>query len=205
MTRILNSMTLLYAIMLYPAWPIAYGFVDEGAYYPQLMFDSGLWGIYFLVITIAVTPTLLIINRIGYGASIGRWLLKRRRHFGLATGIYAGLHMMHYLLEADGIETILDETLELKFATAWIAMIIMILLSVTSNNASIRKMGRKWKRLHNWVYPAAAFTFLHWYLFDWNTARVMFWLGIFCAIKLGHSLIKLIPRRGQSPARKPAS
>ena len=199
MSRLLNSMTLLYAIMLYPAWPIAYGFVDEGAYYPQLMFDSGLWGIYFLIITIAVTPMLLIINRIGYGAPIGRWLLKRRRHFGLATAIYAGLHMMHYLLEADSLGAVLDDTVDFKITMGWLAMIIMILLSVTSNNASIRKMGRKWKTLHNWVYPAAAFTFLHWYLFDWNTERVMLWVGIFCTIKLGHGLIKRTPRRAAPP------
>lgn len=92
MTRIFNSITFLYAIMLIPVWPIACGFFDESAYYPQLMYDSGLWSVYFLIITIAVSPTLLLINRIGIGAPLGRWQLKRRRHFGLAVAIYAGLH-----------------------------------------------------------------------------------------------------------------
>jgi len=200
MTRILNSITLLYAIMLIPAWPLAYGFVDEGAYYPQLMFDSGLWAVYFLIITVAVSPMLLIINRVGYGAPIGRWLLKRRRHFGLATAIYATLHLLHYLLDADDLATILTETVEFKITVGWLAFLIMAALAVTSNNTSIRKMGRSWKTLHNWIYPAAGLTFLHWYLFDWYTARVMFWVGVFCAVKIAHGLIKRIPRRAHTTA-----
>lgn len=194
MSRILNSITLLYGVMLYPAIPLIWGFFDPGGYYPQLMFDSGMWGIYFLIITIAVTPTLLLINRIGIAKPVGRWLLKRRRHFGLATAIYAGIHMLHYLLDADDLATILAEMLEFKISIGWVAMIIMILLAATSNAASIRKLGRRWKTLHNWIYPAAALTFLHWYLFDWFTSRVLFWVGVFCAVKLAHGLIKLIPR-----------
>ena len=195
MTRILHSITLLYALMLIPAWPLIIGLFDDAGYYPQLMYDSGLWAVYFLIITIAVSPMLLLINRIGVGTAFGRWLLKRRRHFGLATAIYASLHLGHYLAEADDVPTILAEMLAFKISVGWIAFLIMAVLAVTSNNTAIRKLGRRWKTLHNWIYPAAALTFLHWYLFDWYTARVMFWVGVFCAVKVGHRLVTFIPRQ----------
>lgn len=199
MTRLLISLPLLYAVMLIPAWPLVTAFFDEAAYFPQLMYDSGLWAVYFLIITVAVSPTLLIINRIGQGAVIGRWLLKRRRHFGLASAIYAGLHVVHYLLYSDDLATILAETVELKYALGWLAFVIMLALAVTSNNRSVKAMGRRWKTLHWWIYPAAALTYLHWYLFDWYTARVLFWAGVFCGVKLLHRIIRSIPRRAHSP------
>lgn len=205
MIRILNSLPLLYAVMLIPAWPLFIAFFDDTAYFPQLMYGSGLWAVYFLIFTVAVSPSLLIINRIGYGAPVGRWLLKRRRHLGLASAIYAGLHVVHYLLYSDDLATILAETLELKYALGWLAFVIMVALAVTSNNWSVKNMGRRWKALHLLIYPAAALTYLHWYLFDWFTARVMFWVAIFCGVKLAHRLIKLIPRRAGSPGQTRAS
>lgn len=113
--------------------------------------------------------------------------------------------LMHCLLYADDLATILAEALELKITLGWMAFLIMVALAGTSNAAAIRAMGRKWKALHNWIYPEAAMTFLHWFLFDWYTARVIFWVAIFCGVKLAHSLIKLIPRRERSPVQTPAS
>ena len=41
---------------------------------------------------------------------------------------------------------------------------IFLALAITSNNGSVRKLGKKWKSLHRLVYVAAALVFAHWIL-----------------------------------------
>jgi sulfoxide reductase heme-binding subunit YedZ len=48
--------------------------------------------------------------------------------------------------------------------TGWIAFLVFIALAVTSNDASVRALGRTWRRLHKAVYAAAVLTYLHWVL-----------------------------------------
>jgi len=35
------------------------------------------------------------------------------------------------------------------------------MLAVTSNRFSVRKLGKKWKKLHNWVYLLAVLAVVH--------------------------------------------
>lgn len=73
--------------------------------------------------------------------------------------------------------------------TGWIAMFIFVALAVTSNNASVRALGKRWKSLHKLVYVAAILTFLHWILtaFDPLTGY------IHAAILLGIQALRLVP------------
>ncbi len=184
MIRFLNSIPVLYLVMLWPSGSVLYGLYDQDWYYPQMMYDSGVWSIRFLILTIAVSPVLTVINRIGHGQALGRWLLPRRRHFGLASAIYAGLHLLHYVLEVWSLETVLFDVWYLEYTVAWIAVLILLGLAATSNRWSLRRLGRRWKSLHMLIYPAAALSFWHWYLFDYYVARVLFWVVVFCTPKI---------------------
>ncbi|MEP5732532.1 MAG: ferric reductase-like transmembrane domain-containing protein [Sulfitobacter sp.] len=196
MFRDLNSLILFYAVLLWPGRYVVMGLFDDNWYYAQMMYDSGVWSVRLLLMTIAVTPVLMLINRIGRGAGIGRWLLRRRRHLGLISFVYAALHLIHYVLEVAVLSEILSEVTDLEFAVGWLAFLVFAVLALTSNNRSVRKMGRRWKRLHYWIYPAIALSFLHWYLFDLFTARVMFWLALFVAVKLVHGALRGARRIG---------
>lgn len=196
MLRVLNSLPLLYALMLWPGRYAIWDLYDGGWYYPQLMYDTGIWSIRLLVLTVSVSPMLVLINRVGRGKVLGRWLLQRRRHFGLASFIYAALHFIHYLIETDSLSFALTQSVWLEFAVGWIAFLIFAALAATSNNWSVRRLGRKWKSLHNLLYPAAALSFWHWYLFDSFTERVLFWLSLFIGIKLIHVAVRWVPREG---------
>ncbi|MDA8585305.1 ferric reductase-like transmembrane domain-containing protein [Rhodobacteraceae bacterium] len=192
--RLLNSLPVLYLIMLWPGRFAVQGLFEEW-YYPQMMYDTGVWSVRLLMVTIAVSPTLVLINRLGRGRAFGKWLLQRRRHFGLGSFIYAALHLVHYVLEtADLTEMAIEFTL-LEYLTGWLAFVIFAALALTSNNWAARLLGPNWKRLHYWVYPAAALTFWHWYLLDFLTERVLFWIAIFIGIKAIHTLIKRLPRK----------
>ena len=176
--------------MLSPGYLVFWGLFDDYWYYAQMMYQSGLYSIQLLIITVAVTPALMLISWIGYGKALGRWLLIRRKHFGLGSFVYAVAHLLHYVLHEDTWKGILTDVSKLEFTTGWIALLIFAALAATSNRWSSRRLGANWKKLHLWIYPASAAVYLHWYLFDQYTARVMFWLGIFAAVKLAHILMR---------------
>jgi sulfoxide reductase heme-binding subunit YedZ len=41
-------------------------------------------------------------------------------------------------------------------------MAIFVPLAVTSNDVSVRRLKRTWKKLHRWIYLVALLTFIHW-------------------------------------------
>ena len=180
LARTVNSLPMLYLFMMLPGWSVLYGLYDLEWYYPQMMYESGVWSIRFLIITVSVSPLLALINWVGRGKALGRWLLRRRRHFGLASAIYAGLHLLHYVLELWSLEDILFDLPYLEFVVGWLAVVLLAALAATSNGWSVRRLGRRWKYLHYGIYPAAALSFWHWYLFDYYVGRVVFWTALFC-------------------------
>ena len=204
MLKLLNSLPLFYLIALIPGRYAIWGLFDDNWYYVQMMYESGVWSIRFLLITIAITPVLFLLSRLGRGKKLGRWLLQRRRHFGLVSFVYAVIHLAHYTLETANLEDMWLDAFGIDFATGWLAFIVFALLAVTSNNASVRRLGRAWKSLHFWIYPAIALTFVHWYLFDRFTERVLFWLALFVGVKLLHGLLKSLRRAHVSSEKNPS-
>jgi len=180
MTRILYSIPLLYLVMLLPGRLSISDLFHGTWYYPQMMLESGLLSVWYLILTLSVSPVLSLI---------------RRKHFGLLSFLFAAVHLLHYIRYTYDVQIIWIEFFELEFTVGWIAFALFLALAVTSNRASTRVLGRSWKRLHTLIYPAAALTYLHWYLFDHFTARVLFWLAVPVAIKLAHGAIVMLRNR----------
>jgi sulfoxide reductase heme-binding subunit YedZ len=110
-----------------------------------------------LLVTLAISP----IRDITGWAPIA--LIRRR--VGLAAFFYAALHLLAYFwLDRDwslpGL--IEDVTLRTYIMLGMAALTLMIPLAITSNNTSIRKLGRKtWDRLHWLIYPLAILAIAH--------------------------------------------
>ncbi|QFS44059.1 ferric reductase-like transmembrane domain-containing protein [Nostoc sphaeroides] len=93
---------------------------------------------------------------------IPQWLLKRRRTIGLIAFFLALGHgfLMVQKRNFDFLDT----------KTYWIyiqgvsTFIIFTLLSITSNNWSVRKLKKNWKQLHKLTYPAMVI--LIWHIWD---------------------------------------
>lgn len=88
-----------------------------------------------------------------------------RRRVGLAAFFYALLHLLAYFWldrEWSIPGLIEDVTLRTYIMLGMAALALMIPLAVTSNNASIKKLGRKvWNRIHWLVFPAAILAIGH--------------------------------------------
>jgi methionine sulfoxide reductase heme-binding subunit len=116
----------------------------------------GTWAFYFLLITLSVSP-LKKIARQG-------WLMPHRRMLGLFTLFYALLHMVSYfvfILALDfssfGAELIKRPYILLTIP----AIILLIILGITSTKAMMRKLGKNWLKLHRSIYLVALLAWMH--------------------------------------------
>ena len=145
------------------AGPIAirsWEYLDGTLFYGEYVHWTGDWAARLLLVTLAATPLRLTFP----SASWSRWLLMRRRDFGVATFAYSLAHVIAYLAYKSDTARIIAELADTGMWTGWIAFLVLVPLAITSNNLSVRKLGKRWKRLHRAVYAAALLTFLHWVL-----------------------------------------
>jgi sulfoxide reductase heme-binding subunit YedZ len=127
---------------------------DPVAYIHHFLGDTA---IRILLVTLAISP----IRDITGWAPIA--LIRRR--VGLAAFFYAALHMLAYLwLDKDWSLAALWEDMVIRtyIMLGMAALVLMIPLAITSNNAMIRRIGRQtWDRLHWLIYPLAILAVAH--------------------------------------------
>jgi methionine sulfoxide reductase heme-binding subunit len=177
--RALDSYVLLAALLAIPwAW-LAFGYLTGRLFYGEMVHASGDWAIWWLMAALAVTPLHRLFPRQAWTA----WLLPRRRYLGVAVFAYAALHAAIYVLRLGDLPRILAEALEAGLLTGWLAFAIFVPLALTSNDASMRKLGRAWKRLHRAVYAAAVLSFAHWILVAFDPTAAYLHLAVLGAIQ----------------------
>lgn len=189
------ELPLLYALMLWPARHLISDLFVQEWLYAQMMHDSGVIAVQVLALSLAVTPVTLLLGRVPPLRGLGRWLLRRRRDFGLVSFIYAALHALHYIRERGDLDTILAELTLFDIALGWAAFVIFLSLAVTSNKTSKRWLGRRWKMLHRMTYLGAALSLWHWLLFDFFTDEALNWLAVLLGLKTAHAGLRLYRAR----------
>lgn len=159
--------------------------------------NTGDWTLYFLCITLAITP----LRRIsGYG-----WLIKLRRMAGLFSFFYAALHFMTFLWFDhffDVQEMFKDVAKRPFILVGFIAFLLLIPLAVTSTNAMVRRLGgKRWQWLHRIIYVIAPLGILHfwWMKAGKNDFEQPILFGLLVAALL---LMRLYWRMAPSRARK---
>ena len=165
---ILNSPYFIWILLSLPALGLIADLFEPARRYGALMHHSGEYSARFLVLSLIITPLMLLSGGKGWA----RWLLRRRRYFGVAAFGYAMLHTIFYLRQ-ESLAGALAEWADIGILTGWLAFVIFVPLAMTSNNPSVRALGPRWKQLQRWVYGAAVFTFLHWgFVAEWGPAIV---------------------------------
>lgn len=182
MKAVLNSRPLLWLLLALPGLWIFYRWATVPAAYGfgHAIGDSGDWAAWLLMLTLAVTPARLLFPRRGWTT----WLLRRRRDLGVASFAYAAGHTVIYLADKASLAVIQADLGLADILVGWLALALFVPLAATSNNMSTRKLGRRWKRLHRLVYPAAILAFLHWVLASFDPTTAYIHIAILCAIEL---------------------
>lgn len=121
-----------------------------------LIHGTGDWTLRLLLITLAVTPLRL--------ATGWAWPVRFRRMLGLFAFFYAALHLTVYLWLDQSFDwpAILRDIAKRPYITVgFAAFLLLIPLAVTSTRGWIRRLGRRWKRLHQAVYAIAILGVIH--------------------------------------------
>lgn len=144
----------------------------------------GDWALRFLCVTLAITPI----------QKVTKWkgMSEYRQMFGLFAFFYATLHFLGYVfLDQAGewqlIVTDIQESPYIWFGL--IAYLIIVALALTSPNVIKKRMGKNWKKLHRFIYYAAAAAVIHYFWqLKGNLLQPLFYLTLI-ALLLGFRLL----------------
>jgi len=117
---------------------------------------TGDWTLYFLCLTLAVTPLRRVT---GLNA-----LIRFRRMLGLFTFFYASLHFLTFIWfdHFFDLAEMMRDVLKRPFiAMGFSAFVLLVPLALTSNDLMLRKLGRRWSVLHRLIYLIAILALLH--------------------------------------------
>jgi sulfoxide reductase heme-binding subunit YedZ len=117
---------------------------------------TGDWTLYFLCLTLAVTPL-----RRFTGVND---LIRFRRMLGLFTFFYASLHFLAFIWfdHFFDVTEMMRDVLKRPFiAMGFSAFVLLVPLAMTSHDFMLRKLGRRWSMLHRLIYPIAILAMLH--------------------------------------------
>lgn len=148
----------VYIIGFIPAiWSFYLGATNQLGADPVKSFEQtlGLWALRFLILTLAISPLRDI---------LGLNFIRYRRALGLLSFYYALMHLAAYLLLdlAMDFSTFWDDVIKRPFIMfGMVALGLLVPLALTSNNFSIRQMGRKWIWLHRLIYGVTVLVLLH--------------------------------------------
>ena len=147
--------------------------------------EMGELGLKLLIASLLVTP----LRRFA-----GINLLRFRRALGLIAFIYIALHLLVWLvLDVQIPSQIIADILKRPYVTVGMAgFALLVPLALTSNNWSIRKLGRRWQKLHKLVYPAILLGAVHFVMLvkGWQVEPLVY-LGL-CILLVG---LRYLPRR----------
>ena len=121
--------------------------------------STGFWSLTILLALLCLTPIRQIfkLNK----------QIRLRRMLGLFVFFYAFLHVLTYLwldYDFNYDEIAKDVIKHPRILVGFIAFILLIPLAATSNNASIKRLGASWLKLHSLVYLVAILAVTHFWM-----------------------------------------
>ena len=118
--------------------------------------NTGDWTLYLLCITLSITPLRRLTG--------WTWLIALRRMMGLFTFFYASLHFLAFLWfdHFFDVQAMLLDVVKRPFIAMGFATFLLLLpLAITSTNSMMRKLGKRWKTLHQLIYLIIIMGLLH--------------------------------------------
>jgi sulfoxide reductase heme-binding subunit YedZ len=168
----------------------------RGEWIKTVTHQTGRWGLGFIAATLAVTPLRRITG----------WNLVApyRRTLGLVGFSYIVVHFLIYLVldQFFDIGTIAKDVGKRPYITlGFTGFVLMVPLAVTSTKGWIRRLGRRWTRLHALIYVTALVGVVH---FTWAVKKDLAAPTFFAAVIGGLLVLRLVPVAWLRPWRNRA-
>ena len=192
MKRILLIKRLLFLAALVPAlWLAVRAYnLDLTANPVDYITDyTGDWTIACLIVSLGITPLRRLTG----------WneVIKVRRMVGLFAFFYGTLHLLTWVVldKFFDFAWMYEDVLERPFITiGMLTWSILFVLALTSNQYSIRRLGRRWQKLHRLAYVAGICAVIHfWWLVKADITLPRRWavvLGFFFSVRVWWMLRK---------------
>jgi len=114
------------------------------------------------------------------------------------------MHFLFYLLVDQGLDwrLLLEDIAKRPYITAgFTAFMLLIPLAATSTKGAMRRMGRRWQRLHRLIYPAAILGCTHfWWQVKADIREPLIYALVLAAL-LGWRWYRHRARKNQQAAR----
>jgi methionine sulfoxide reductase heme-binding subunit len=129
----------------------------------RLLHACGITALNLLLVTLLVTPARMLTG----------WshLLRLRRMLGLFAAFYALAHFLVYAWLDQGLDlrAVGADIIKRPYITVgMLALLLLVPLAVTSTNRMMRRLGRRWQKLHRLVYLIALLGVWH---FWWQVKK----------------------------------
>jgi methionine sulfoxide reductase heme-binding subunit len=158
---------------------------------------TGLSTLTILMITLAVTPVRRLTG----------WneVIRLRRMIGLFAFFYVCLHAVVYFVLDQSLSAALiweDTQKHPRIFVGLAAFLLLIPLAVTSTDKMVRRLGKRWGKLHAAVYVAAALGVLHFlWVVKWDVRVPVMYAWVF----VGLMAARVLHRRRQLRVARTAS
>lgn len=132
---------------------------DLGADPAKYIVDyMGSWALNMLWLTLAITPLRHLFGWV--------WVIKFRRMIGLYALLYVVMHILSFATFLVGwrIDLLLRELTERPYIiVGFIAFLLLLPLGITSTKKMMRRLGSRWKTMHQLIYPISLLVMLHFF------------------------------------------
>jgi methionine sulfoxide reductase heme-binding subunit len=192
MRTILNSWLTIWGLLALPGAAMLFGWLRGAAEAGELLHPSGETSARLMIVAMAIAPLMALIGPRGWL----RWMLSRRRWFGVAAFGYAMLHTIFYIADMGNLDDMLAEIAAPGIWTAWAAMLFMTIVAIASNDTAMRVLRTAWKPVQRLAWPAAVLTLAHWILVHNNATAALVHFVPLAAIVAARAF-RLSPRSTQ--------
>lgn len=121
-----------------------------------LVHSTGEYGLWLLMLVMLARPLARFAGR--------RELMLVRRALGVACFVYASLHLLLYIATYLGfsLQGLAEDLYKRPYIIVGsLAFLAALVMAVTSNNYSVRKLGRRWGKIHRSIYGMAVLVCTH--------------------------------------------
>ncbi len=156
--------------------------------------EFGQTALNFIMLTLMVTPLRQL-------AGLPH-LLRLRRMLGLFAFFYVALHFTVYLvldLDLDWHMVGADIIKRPYITVGFTALVLLLPLALTSTRRMMRRLGKRWTRLHRLVYVIAILAVWHYYWQEKIDVREPLLYAGILALLLGYRVVRALRRRSPRP------
>ena len=166
----------------------------------KLTHVTGLTALTLLLLTLSITPLRRITG----------WnpIIKLRRPMGLFAFFYALAHFSIWFVfdMVFDVTFMIADVIERKYITVGMtALLILIPLAVTSTTGWIRRLGKRWTKLHRAAYVATALGVVHFYWLVKSDVRLPLLLAACFAVLMLLRVPRISDAVSRSRRRRPAA